>query len=412
MTTELDGEPVVALDLNEFRIGAWTAMVEVDAEDLNEEPITGLVTLDIEGLEFIGTVIEGEIEGDSRWKGFMIGGRDGLRGEIEGVHYVAPSVSTILADLATATGEELADDISPDILGKRLPRYTRMKGPAHCAVRSLADLLGVDWRIKRDGTLWFGEPAWTEVETEQEIIEEDTDIQEARITVSYDQKVTDSPIPNPASENETPDAEPGFTLDGRRIQEARTYIDDTMRQDLFFDSDFQTAEDRAQAQVRPLINHSRNWPGKLGGQALDGSVIVNLDDSLVGGRWGNMDRVPVVFGIPGVTIESTKGARCRVWFDGGDQSRARVGLFDAGAPVAVINFAVSSKLRLGSDSAAQAYVLGTKHIAELTTYVTALGVLIGTIAPPPSGLATYITAEGVFKTHLGATALSTKVFGE
>lgn len=418
MTTEFAGEPVVDADISEFRVGAWTATIEVDADDLDDVPITGTNTLEFEGIDFVCTVIEGEIqESGSRWKGFVIGGRDGLRGTLEGVHYVAPTVSTLLADIASATGEELSADILPSILGKRFPRWSRLEGPAHTAIRAIADRLQVDWRILRDGTLWLGTAAWTPVETIQDIVPEDADPQDYRVTVSYaaadDGDALSLGAAGEDDANESPDALPGYTFEDRRIQETRTYLTgEDMRQDLFFDPDFQTEEDRSRAQIEPIIRYARQWAGKVGGQAADGSLVVDLEDSVIGGRWGNMDRVPAVFGIPGVSIVATKGGRLRVWFDNGDPSLARCGMYDAEAPVSELNLAVQDKLRLGGKTAAEAFVLGTTHAGELSTLADAMNTAIAGTLASAGVKAAFLAAVTAFKLHLTTTALSSKVLGE
>jgi hypothetical protein len=359
-----NGKPVVQLGIAENRNAAWTALVEVDAE----QALSGLITIDVDGELFVGTAVLGDLEA-GRWKGTIIGGRGGLYKVLPAAWYVEPTVGTLLTAIARESGEVLDPTIPISVLTKRLERWARMQGETHLALRQIADQLGYQWRVTRLGTIWIGPETWLPVTAKT--ITESYSPEDRKLTIAYD------------GTSETPAAKPGMTLDGKRIERtALVATPGSLRQDIYFDEEkgqgglLGMVSKRIRELVLPKLHMRTFFPGKVIGGGFGDEITVLVDDRLVAGKWKGLDRVKMVFGVPGVTAQPLNGARVRVFFDAGDPSRPRAALWDPSSPVLALTFTVTGELNLGGG--------GGVPIALAPLVAAQLNVLKAAIAAAPT----------------------------
>lgn len=382
MAVTINGVGVLSQRIVEERVGAWHATVEADSD----KTITGAVTIDVEGETFVGTVEQGDVEADSRWKGYVVGGKGGLQKVVDGRYYFAPSVRTVLADLARDSGETLSPEIDPTLLAQQFERYSRLEGPAHTQFRQLADELGVDWRITRAGELWFGAETWLPVTAKT--IEAEYDPQHRMIEVAYNDDDNDRPV-----------LRPGVTFEGKKIQRVITQADSHgLRQALFFDAE--TGDSGLWAQIRRVIRETV-WPklqlarvhgARVCTQASDGSVDLALDDPSIGGKFKSVQKVPLAFGLPGTTIKTTTATRLRLFWDAGRPTKPRAGHFDQGTPVDEIALQVATMLRLGSKDTENFVALANLVLTELNDIRTKFDAHTHAVATTGTALAQSGTA--------------------
>lgn len=69
--------------------------------------------------------------------------------------------------IATDAGETLAEGVETALDAYRLSSWMRMGGKAIDAVDTLAGMLGLGWRVGKDGLLWMGAEAWPDVSEEE-----------------------------------------------------------------------------------------------------------------------------------------------------------------------------------------------------------------------------------------------------
>lgn len=338
MPLTINGKDVLDVTITEDRIGAWTANVEADSED----PITGSVTLDVEGEVFAGTVWQGDVDG-GRWKGLVVGGAGGTQKVIEGNYYVQPTARTVMQDLASAAGETLSPEISPALLTKPLERWTRLQGFAHTAFRQLADELGVEWRITRAGELWFGDETWLPIKVSS--VEGAYSPEHRMLEVAYQDNENDSPV-----------LRPGITYDDQKVQRVVTNANASgLRQYLFFDDErgssgiLNTIRRVIREVVWPKLQLARMHPARVISQDSEGSVTVVLDDPAIGGKSKGLSRLPLVVGLPGTRVRTTSATRLRLIWDAGRPTKPRAGHFDQGTPAEQIIIEVTDKLRIIGD---------------------------------------------------------------
>jgi len=301
MPLTITGVDILSARITEARVGAWHATIEADTD----EPITGSVTIDIEGESFTGTVEQGDVEAANRWKGFVVGGKGGLQKKIGAQYYYVPGLRTVLEDIARDSGETLSVELDPSLLLKRFERYSRLEGPAHTQFRQLADELGVDWRITRAGELWFGSESWLPVTAKA--IGSEYDPQSRMLEVAYD-GADDRPVIRPGVSLQGTKTE----HDGKKVQRVVTQVDESgLRQALFFDEE--KGDSGLWASIRrvirefvtPKLQLARIHPARVTEQAADGTVSLAIDDAAIGGKFKGLNHFPLVVGLPGTTVNTT-----------------------------------------------------------------------------------------------------------
>jgi hypothetical protein len=150
----LNGSAVTRATIHLPRIGVWCADVDVDTETAP----TGRVSIVADGgPTWVGTVVSGAVT-HGLWRGRIVGGAGGLRNELLARAYRSATLSDVLADLLTETGETLAPDTAST--STSVPLYHRAKGTGAQAVTELARVLGYAWRVTVGGLLWLGTETW------------------------------------------------------------------------------------------------------------------------------------------------------------------------------------------------------------------------------------------------------------
>lgn len=192
----INGRTVLHALIGVPRRGVWTALVSVEAEDTDD--LGGSVEL---------------VLGDATWRGsarrtgahhgrvdlLVVGGAGGLARVLEPRYYADAQARIPLEDLMRETGETLSSDVGTDVTGVMLARWTRGRARGGQLLGDLAQVLGVEWRVLADGTVWLGAEAWPEVELEHDVLAEDPAFATAELAV------------------DAPTLTPGVVLSGRRV---------------------------------------------------------------------------------------------------------------------------------------------------------------------------------------------------
>ena len=156
MTLHLNGYPILSGYLSRPRNGAWTAELQV----AGEAPLSGRATLTDGIAGYSGAIVSGSAyAGRGHWR--IVGGAGGLGGVIDAKHYRSATVGKVLGDICSDTGEAKSPLILPNIALRNLSFWTRPLGTGGSAVASLADALGVVWRILPTGQIWLGDSGFT-----------------------------------------------------------------------------------------------------------------------------------------------------------------------------------------------------------------------------------------------------------
>jgi hypothetical protein len=199
----LNGSPILFATIGLPRVGVWHADVALSAT----AAITGRCTLAIDGgLTLVGTVKRSDVWLETV-KLRMVAGAGGLGRLARPQHYRQTRLSVVMADLLKAAGETLASDTDSAALALSFGSWATMANPVGVMVSALlADgrlPVTTAWRMRPDGTLWFGPETWPDsglvnVSDYQDLEEHPED---GRIELGV----------------EAPSLLPGTVLDGRRL---------------------------------------------------------------------------------------------------------------------------------------------------------------------------------------------------
>jgi hypothetical protein len=309
MPSTANGKTILDGELTLPRVGAWHLDMHADAETM-----TGTLKLSFEGVDMVGTVLRSGVSG-GRLGARIVGGKGGISKEIGVKNYASSAgtkISTVLADIMRETGETLSSTSDTAVLGRTLPKWERIAGPASHALVNVLETAGAVWRVLRDGTIWVGMPTYPEATVDHVLIDEDW----------VNGILTIAP--------EKADLEPGVTFRGQKIDEVvHRLTPESLRTEAHLTS-VSSSLNRFLAGVRRSIDYSRPYPGRVSKQNGDGTLQVVPDDERVKGA--GLDRVPYYVGLPGSTVKVNPGQRVLLAFEAGDPKRPFIGGWQGGAP--------------------------------------------------------------------------------
>ena len=356
MTISLNGNVCTeVLPLSMPRVGAWHVGVTVSGE----VPITGRVTLELEGVEFLGTVVRGQpFAGKTPL--WIVGGGGSLSRKLDAKNYASgPVVRTIVKEIL-GDKETLSTESDDALLGSVLPSYHRIEGAASHALTTVLSKIGASWRVLADGTVWIGKDTYPELSIPHVLEDEDWF----------------SGILNIAPE--TPALRPGVTFLGHKIEEVVHYASPgKLRTEARLNS-LSSSLGKFLQLIRREIDYTKRYPARVSLVNGDGTIQVVPDDQTVKGN--GLDRVRVRSGVPG-TITPKKGARCLLGFDAGDGSRPYAEGWDDGEV---------EEMALADGAAPTAHVGSTVNV-----FFPPLIQISGTLAGQPFFGMLTITSAGV-----------------
>src|SRR5690554_802183 len=152
------GQPLISAEITMPGVGAWHA----DTASDGTTAFSGRVTVEIDGVEFVGTVIRSGVNG-GRVLSRIVGGAGGLSRQLPAKNYAAgPTVATVLGDILRESGESLAATAEAATTARALPKWHRSQDTTAAALVRLLDGVQASWRVLRDGTIWVGSQVWPE----------------------------------------------------------------------------------------------------------------------------------------------------------------------------------------------------------------------------------------------------------
>jgi len=304
----LADHPVMGAVITMPRIGAWTANVVADAQ----EDLSGAVELRAGGVAWAGTAVRTGVAQDTV-RAAIVGGAGGLSLQVSPKFYRDTTARIVVEDILSAVGEMLSQTSDAAFLGKMLAAWSRAGGKAGAALRQFVEPYGAAWRVLADGSIWVGQESWPEAQLEHELVAEDPRAGWVEIATE-DLSLT-----------------PGTMFRGRMVAKVEHRVSATSVRTRCWFADAQ-AEDPAEA-IAALVRHHTagslylgQFPARVVAQNGDGSLELQPDDS----RLPGMSKVPIRYGLPGVTVEVLAGARVAIEFEAGDPARPVATVWESG----------------------------------------------------------------------------------
>ncbi len=321
----INGAKLMKAGVRMPQVGPWHA----DAESDGTAALSGAVTMVIEGVTFVGTVIPSRSGASgSRVRTKIVGGAGGLSGTLDAKQYASgPTVGDVVRDVLDEAGETLSATAETAVLAASFPKWERSRGPASRALADVLESTGASWRVLADGTVWVGVETFPEQTVSHVLIDEDMG------TGVLDLAPT------------APDLRPAVTFLGHRI----TYVvhrlaSSSLRTEAYVTGGPANSFERIMGGIRREIDFSRTYGARVVSQAGDGTLQLMPDSERM--RGFGLSGVKIRHGVPGsVTVPA--GARCRLAFEDGDPGRPYAMLWDTAALTEL-------KLGAGTDSVALA----------------------------------------------------------
>lgn len=313
--------PVIRAELTLQLHKEWDADVELDVPD-DKDPPTGPFVLNMEGVEFRGTIIparSGRYGGRTRIR--VVGGAGGLTTELPPKNYAGGviKVRTVVLDILRESGESLSPDAKDPILDQQLPGWQRGAGKGRDHLTRLGDKVGANWRVLRDGTVWFGTEGWAELDVSADPVVEEHHGDGFMMTAPTQ-----------------PLTYPGTVIRGQRIEQVVHRLEDRQLRSEHHASSFRGGLRKFGDEQRRELDFTKRYPATVVTQNADGTLDVTPDDPLIKGT--GLGHCAIYVGLPGTKIKVPQGTRCLVAFAAGDPSRAYVDGWLMGTTFTSIDF--------------------------------------------------------------------------
>jgi hypothetical protein len=347
------------------RIGAWQAELDLDGADASKG--TGPVSITAGAQTWTGTAVESGVF-VGRLKVRVVGGANGLGKATKPRFYHAIPARVVIEDLLAEGGEKLSSTSDSGKLGTILPFWTRHAGTVAEGLGNVLDELGATWRVLADGTVWVGVESWPTAKADGVIVESEAP-HDARIEFSAD----------------APTLLPGTTFRDRKVSRVEHKIaPGKTRTTAWFDDSGAQDGDPLRAALSGIVRQATKHvdfyavrAGKVIAQNPDGSLELKLDDPDMPG----LSKIPIAYGIPGVTAKVKPGGRVHVEFADGSPTKPRAVVIDSGA---LLEIEMSATLK-ATIKAVIAELALSPASADLKAPQVNLGMA------PAGGLATQVT---------------------
>lgn len=304
--TTVNGFPIIGGAISMPRRGAWVAHLHVDTTT----ELVGPIVIATDGFTLRGTAVRSSVfAGDVHV--FAVAGGGGLQSNVDRRGYTLMPGRTIATEALAEVGEAL--DPSSDAALDAPLKWARHEGTADTAVTALAEHLDLSWRVEPSGLVWLGVDAYPNAPTTFESSILDRNDATGRIVLGC----------------AFPWLLPGTTFEGLRVEHVVHEIGDSRVRSFVSTAGsdrFRGALERIVRKSLPELAYLRGFAARVVGQNPDGSLEVVPDELAP-----PLSRVPIRYGLPGISAKIAPGARCRVTFDDGDPSKPKAELFDAGS---------------------------------------------------------------------------------
>lgn len=301
MTGALRANDTLVLDaVFHFPIsGVWHADLTIDADDA--APFKGSFTVSDDDVSFECTPVPNGVDAFvGRVRAKVVGGKSGFAKQCEPKFYRAIPASTVLREALAVGGETLASTSTG--IDLHLPFWTRPAASVGEAFEECVAWLDATWRVLDDGSVWVGTETWSEVTLPKDGV-----------------LLEENPVEKTAVFADAPAIRPGMSYEGRRIGRVELSVTPSETRSVvwFQESDpVRTAFTKIVRQMTRTMDFLAMYPATVVSQNGDGSLELKMKSD----RMPSMSRIPIRYGVPGVSAKIKSGSVVAVEFERGDPS--------------------------------------------------------------------------------------------
>ena len=286
---------------------------------------TGKVRLVWLKSEFVCYVLKSGIN-DGRVSCLLVGGNGGLwQSVVPKMYDYTIRVSLPLTETLSSAGESLSSLSTQSVISQQLTSWPRTQGRCDEQISLLADQAGAIWRVRQDGTIFFGTDSWLPVnEFEYDLQWRDPTWSSATI---ISQSIGILPGQSFPKKDES--------FPGKKVAAAQYEITEEMTHATFWFADDNGVEidDQLHAglavfvkQTMRYVDFYAEYPARVVLQRNDGTLDVIPDSR----RLPPITSVPVRVPVPGTKIKVNPEDRVTVLFEGGDPTKYSAQLYPSG----------------------------------------------------------------------------------
>lgn len=362
-------------------VGNWTALLYMSGNDVLPD---GAVSIQLGQSVLRGYVTR---SGDDRgqYVGVVVGGqaqtaRQGLDKPVTAQHYYQTPASAILSATLAQVGETLASD---SVGVSTVMNYPRRAVSCDKVLDDIADMLGLVWRVKLDGSVRFGTPTWPASTVAFTYLNKQPDMSMALLMPSSNQKLIE---PGQTVVLDTSASASAIDKTPQRVSVANYYGDQRSQHckvwltspDTDWLTDDKLAPDSLHAGLAYIARAAcrktdwyRQFQGVVVTQRANGLVDVTLD------RVFDQQEIPPIRGaalsvpVGGAALTARPGDRVTVYFENGDPRRPRCGLFETGSGTLGVARQTDT---VGPSAAMETWM------SQVAAFIN--GIAPGTVAPP------------------------------
>lgn len=321
--------------------GNWSIRVEMAGSAVLPD---GPVTVTIGAQSMRGFVTRTRAD-RGNYVGVIVGGRaqtaaQGLQQDATAQHFWQTPARTIIATTLSAVGESLATDSTGIDTSLNFPRRAVRTDKV---LDDLADALGIIWRVKTDGSVWFGTDTWPA----------------SPATFTYQSQQPDVAAPLLAPDPQQLLIAPGTSIILDKTQPVGSYEATAQRvtcsrywsnereafarvwladPNVDFLLDDKLAADRIHSGFAALAvaatrktDWYRTFQGRVVTQRGDGTLDVTLDQVMGETELPPIRGAAVSAPVGGASLTFQPGDRVAVYFEGGDFRRPRAAMAEQGS---------------------------------------------------------------------------------
>ncbi len=313
--------------------GLWTADLVLDQPDGTGFDAGTQVTISCDGgLTFVGVVVP-DRTGDylDAVHVRVIGGAGGMTKAATVKGYVQPGafVRDVLNQLASDAGETLSPDIDQGLMSTNLAAWATLEGTVSAGLVSLIDIVSpeANWRMTPDGKLLVVVETWPDATADYELVANDPSQRSWDLGVDT---FTVVPGVNLSGVGQVNRVEHYFTGEG-----LRTHV---LTQLASEDRGTAAAIQALARQLTAKLDYFALYDAKVNAQSADGKTV---DITPSDPRIPQLQRVPLVLGIPGTVAKVVPGTFVRLGWNDGNPEKPYACLFQGGETVSSMSIAGS-----------------------------------------------------------------------
>lgn len=357
----LNGVGVSAYTFASPLIGAWHADLTASTNDVTQ--VTGKQSLSVNdgALTLVGTATAvGDFADTVRLR--FVAGNGGLGKPSTPKSYQQATVKIILGDLLAAAGETLSNTADASVLATVLSAWTVSNQAVGGSIKRLMAKVGASWRMLADGTFWCGQESWPDAGVDFGVVVQDNAHQQIKVT-------TEAPL-----------LMAGQSLGGFHCAYVESEVKPSSVESTIWIGDTDRLSAVMVANVKgavPQIDFLALYDATVKSQSSDMTKVDVIPDDPRLPQQG-FSNIPLRNGLAGVKQQVAPGARIRIGWANGDESKPYAALWEGTESMLSLTISDAANDSISISNGVVTVKVAGVQVIQASSTALALG-LVGTL---------------------------------